>query len=249
MEELNAYVDGELDAGDSARLASAVAEDADLARRVAVLTQLRAILKESVEAPAMALPKVGVRRRPLYASLAAGIALVMVVAGFFLVRAFDRAGEPVWLARAWAAHDAWTPGEIGDAALALAAADPARFVPDLSAAKLRVAALRPARSGDPHERGLIGYAGTRGCKISLIRRRAPDGMPEGLSAYHQGARLAYVWRVGGLGHVLLAEGMDSGRFQLIAETLRDATVKRLQPDTRTRVALYRSRAESKPCPA
>jgi hypothetical protein len=74
-------------------------------------------------------------------------------------------------------------------------------------------------------------------------------MPEGLGAYHQGLRLAYAWRVGGLGHVLLAEGMDPGRFQLIAETLRDATVKRLQPDPRTRVALHRSRAESAPCHA
>ena len=247
--ELNAYVDGELSAGDSARVARAIADDGALAQRVAVLTKLRSILKDSVQAPAMALPKVRAARRLLWSSLAAGIALLMVVAGLLLVPEFDRATDQVWLARAWAAHDDWTPGETDVAAVASIAADPTRFVPDLSAAKLRVATVRLARPADRRDGDLIGYAGTRGCKISLIRSRAQDGMPEGLGAYHQGLRLAYAWRVGGLGHVLLAEGMDPGRFQLIAETLRDATVKRLQPDPRTRIALYRSRAESAPCHA
>ncbi len=195
----------------------------------------------------MALPKVKAPRRLLWTSLAAGIALLLAVTGLVLIREVDRAVDQVWLARAWVVHDAWTPGAAEEAALALVSTDPARFVPDLSAAKLRVATVRPARPADPQERDLIGYAGTRGCKISLIRARAPDTMPEGLNAYHRGPRLAYAWRVGGLGHVLLAEGMDPGRFQLIAETLRDVTVKRLQPDPRTRIALYRSRAESAPC--
>ncbi len=249
IEELNAYVDGELGARDSARVARAVAEDAELARRVAVLTKLRSVLKDSVQAPAMALPKVRAARRLLWTSLAAGIALLMVVAGLLVVREVDRATDQVWLARAWAAHDDWRLDEAGDAAVAPVLADPARFVPDLSAAKLRVATVRLAQAADLQDRDLIGYAGTRGCKISLIRAPAPDGMTEALSAYHRGLRLAYAWRVGGLGHVLLAEGMDPGRFQLIAETLRDATVKRLQPDPRTRIALYRSRAESAPCHA
>jgi anti-sigma factor RsiW len=247
MEELNAYVDGELDASDCARVARAVAEDPDLARRVAVLTKLRSVLKDSVQPPTMALPEVRAPRRLLWNSLAAGIALVLVVAGLLLGRALGPANEPVWLTQAWTAHDAWTPGDSGAAVVAPVVADPARFVPDLSAAKLRVAALGTARPEDRRARDLIGYAGTRGCKISLIRWRAPDGMPESLSAYHRGARLAYAWRAGEIGHVLLAEGMDTGRFQLIAETLRDATVRRLQPDSRTRVALYRSRTESKPC--
>jgi hypothetical protein len=249
IEELNAYVDGELNAGDSARVARAIAHDGELARRVAVLTKLRSTLKDSVQAPAMRLPKVTAARRGLWISLAAAVALLMVVSGLILVLGFERAKEPVWLARAWTVHDGWTPGESDEPAVGPIAADPTRFVPDLSDAKLRVATVRLSRSAKRYDSNLIGYAGTRGCKVSLIRSRAPQDMPEGLSAYHQGLRLAYAWRVGGLGHVLLAEGMDPGRFQLIAETVRDVTVKRLQPDPRTRVALYRSRAESAPCQA
>ena len=57
FDKLNAYVDGELDAQESASVAQAIADDPGLARRVSSLTRLRSSVAEGLEAPVIPLPE------------------------------------------------------------------------------------------------------------------------------------------------------------------------------------------------
>jgi anti-sigma factor RsiW len=77
LDDLNAYIDGELPPERTADVADLVAREPDVARSVAALTRLRSVLIQSTEMPPVALPigaarRVRARRR---VALALGIAL------------------------------------------------------------------------------------------------------------------------------------------------------------------------------
>jgi hypothetical protein len=94
---------------------------------------------------------------------------------------------------------------------------------------------------------LVGYRGTRGCKVSLVVFPGAGGMGEALIKYQDGKSEAYAWAVGELGYMLLSSGMDTKRFALLAESVRRAGLRRLPLDQGTRLALRRSREQSAPC--
>ncbi len=252
FEMLNSYVDGELDAAATAEVAKAVADDTALAHQVAALSRLRSAVVDSIEAPPLSvpeLPSTGGRT----AAIAASIAFALFVAGSVLVSNLDREPGSEWLERAWQLHRGWSIEAIvaeTPAGLRLAEyaeAVPGSYVPDLSAARLSLvhAALRPL----PGKRRalLVGYRGTRGCKISLAVVPSPGALGKTLSSFRDGKNEAYGWRAGPLGYVIMSEGMDSGRFRLLAETVRHTSRRHLPFDTKTRVALRESRDKSKPC--
>lgn len=242
-EELNAYVDGELDPRATARVAAAIADDAGLARQVAALAQLRSALREGIAAPEISLPPSPAprRRHPLtVAALAAVLVVAAVLAGQILNAP---TGSPSWPDQLRAQHGSWT----ADTTAPTLADHAGLIIPDLSASKLRLAAYRQVQASDGRRIDLVGYLGSRGCRVTLMAFAAATGDPEGLEPRHDGPRLLYVWRIGETGYAILADGMDPNRFLLIAETARDATLKGLQPDERTRLALNRSRARSRPC--
>jgi len=255
-EMLNAYVDGELDPAGAAEVARAVAADPALAREVAALSRLRSALADSIEAPELSLPEP--RPRLHRGAVAAGIAAVFLLAGSLLVANLDRQSGAEWLAEAWQLHHAWSiegaTAQAGARALAVrhAAAVPGAQVPDLSASRLTLvhAEIR-AVSGGPAV--LAGYRGTRGCKISLLVFEAPEAqgesLGEALSPLQQGEDRAFGWRVGSLGYVMMSDGMDSGRFKLLAESVRRATRLGAPFDRETLVALRKSRDRSPPCTA
>jgi hypothetical protein len=122
-------------------------------------------------------------------------------------------------------------------------------VPDLSAAKLRVAHIgeTPAPDGGPAM--VVGYVGTRGCRVTLLMDSTPSDLDATATYFETGGVLAMAWQAGPLRHLILAQGMDRGRFKMIAETVRRASLDRLPVDEPTRTALARSRAQSLPCAA
>lgn len=251
--DLNGYVDGELDPDAAARVAAAVAADSGLAQEVARLTQLKWALGSHHEAaPADLLPDPPRRTwRPL---LAASVALLILAGGAWTTYEHFHSSTmatPEVLLQAARLHAHWI-GEQPDperpeAARLLAAVHGfghPLLLPDLSDNRLQMVSVN--LSGEAQEILHIGYRGTRGCQVSLLAFR-DSRLPPELQQVSQGQNAAYLWRVGQIGYVLLADGMSEERMTVIAQAAEESTRSgsRISPETRT--ALADSRARSEPC--
>ena len=254
FEMLNTYVDGELDAAAAAEVARAVAEDPALAREVAALSRLRSAVAESIEAPPLSVPaSPSTTGRRI--AIAASITFTLFVAGSVLVLNLDRNSGADWLARAWQLHRGWSiEGVKAQTRPSLlfaryAEAVPGAYVPDLSASRLSL--IHAAVVPFPGKRRalLAGYRGTRGCKISLLVFPSLGALGEALSPFRDGKNEAYGWRAGALGYFIMSDGMDSGRFRLLAESVRHTSRQHVPFDEETRIALRESRDKSAPCVA
>ena len=254
FELLNAYVDGELDTAAAAEVARAVAEDPALAREVAALSHLRSAVAESVEAPPLSVPAPP-STTGRGAAIAASIAFAVFIAGSVLVSNLDRNVDSDWLAHAWQIHRGWSIEGVTAqtrAALLLAhdtEAVPGAYVPDLSASRLSLVHVTVSSFTGKRRVLLAGYRGTRGCKISLLVFRSLGALVEVLSPFREGKNEAYGWRAGLLGYVIMSDGMDSGRFRLLAESVRRTSRKHVPFDEKPRIALRKSRDKSAPCNA
>ncbi len=254
FEMLNTYVDGELDAAATAEVARAVAENPTLAREVAALSRLRSAVAESVEAPPLSVPAPPstTGRRT---AIAAGIAFALFVVGSVLVFNLDRNVGADWLARAWQMHRGWSIEGVTaqprspSLLVRYAEAVPGAYVPDLSASRLSLVHATVAPFTGQRRALLAGYRGTRGCKISLLVFRSLDALGEALSPFRDGKNEAYGWRAGPLGYIIMSDGMDSGRFRLLAESVRQTSRQHVPFDKETRLALRQSRDKSAPCMA
>lgn len=252
FETLNAYMDGELDTAAAAEVARALAESPALARELAALSRLRSAVAESIEVPPLSVPAPPPTTSHGIA-VAAGIALVVFIAGSILMTRFTHDPGIDWLARVWQIHHGWSVNAVssqGRSTVQLAQrieAMPQAYVPDLSASRLSLvhAAVVPFTAN--RQALLAGYRGSRGCKISLLIFPSPDALGDALSPFRDGHNEAYGWRVGGLAYVILSDGMDSARFRLLAESVRNTSKQHLPFDTQTRLALRKSRDQSAPC--
>jgi anti-sigma factor RsiW len=254
FETLNAYVDGEMDTAAAADVAAAIAEDAALAHEVAALCRLRSAVAESMEAPPLSVP-IPPPTSNRVTAIAAGVAIMIFIAGSLLVSTVGRDPGVGWLERTWQAHRGWSLEDVAAPArptlqfAQFAKAVPGAYVPDLSASRLSLvhAALVPFT--DKRQALLAGYRGTRGCRISLLVFASPGSLGKTLEPLRDGDNEAYGWRSGSLGYVILSDGMDSDRFRLLAETVLRASRQHLPFDKETRVALRNSRDKSAPCMA
>jgi anti-sigma factor RsiW len=252
FEMLNAYVDGELDTAAAAEVAKAVAEDQALAREVAALSRLRSAVADSVEAPPLSVPTPP-SARGRGTAIAASIAFAMFIAGSVLVSNFYGNSGAAWLASAWQIHRGWSNQGVTAqtrATLHLAQyadAVPGAFVPDLSASRLSLVHAAVSSFAGDRRVLLAGYRGTRGCKISLLIFPTSGALGEALSPFRDGMNKAYGWRAGPLGYLILSDGMDSGRFKLLAESVRHTSRLQAPFDDETRMALRDSRDKSAPC--
>jgi anti-sigma factor RsiW len=259
-DDLNAYVDGELAPVESARIARAAAEDHAVAEEIATLARLKASLADATpEMPEIAMPP---RRRPVWRRVAAAAAVVLLIgyAGARLLPGESTTSvTPDWVVQARAAHTAWIEAEANDATPTLPRAGiylatltrlgPRAYAPDLSAARLTISRLAYAEPiGAGRDGGIhIGYAGTRGCRVSLWVAPAPVALAPDPIRFAHARGAAYHWRSGALAYTLVASGMAEARLALIARAAIDATRRRAQPGTEMRSALRRSRDESPPC--
>ncbi len=262
FETLNAYVDGELDLARRAEVADAVAREPYMARQVAALSRLKSEVAGSVETADLGIDLPGRRpRAPRRAlAIAASILFAIVAASAIFVTSLRDAGPGAELAWAVDAHQGWAGQRRERSAepdrnvvlAALSRVGAAAYAPELFAAKLRVAHVESVARPEGGEALLVGYRGTRGCKISLIVATDPGAVSEPSPApepIDAGGPHGYRWRAGGLAYVMLATGMDRERFSLIAASAHRASLERAPLDPETRMALARSRAESPPCMA
>lgn len=240
---LNAYVDGELDASTAADIAAAIARDPELAARVAALARLKAATGALAAAPTLSLPTAPRRRRAAtVGGMAAGIAALFLVAAGIAWSLLERSDEPLWLRPVAAAHEQWLAapaslaragGVSDDNLLREARVVGIGQVPDLTDAQLRPAWVS-ITGGD----GLyVGYIGVHGCRLGLWVGSSTGDVPRGLAPVVLPQLTAYAWHAAGRSYVVVARGMDAGRFSLLARTIERLTRQGAHPDEQTRTAL------------
>lgn len=226
-QEINAYVDGELDADSAARIAESAASDPRLAARIAELTRLKAANFAALDVgPIGDLPSLKGRSRSRSVRPAAWAATVLLVlaAGIGAAIHLTAADAPGDLRSiAMAKHAAWlereAEGSSSDAAgIAVAGSVPLEGVPDLSGLRLWVSDVTV--SAEEAAGLFVGYSGARGCRLGLWIGAASGNVPETPVEEAGDVRMA-VWRVGETAYALVAEGMAPDRFDLAVDLVEE----------------------------
>lgn len=254
MALLGAYVDGELDDETRLSVAEAIANDPDLAHRVMLLSRLKSTISVAVDAPDIELPRSRTFRKARRMMVAACVVAGFLMGGFyFYEQHISPVNEESLLAQA---HGSWLSGEdVAKSAMYLVRASTVlanAHIPDLTPSRLKMAhaAITPL---DGRERMVIGYKGDRGCRLTFMI--SGNSMEQDADLAHtprtelRNGLLRAKWRVGALDYALISTGMPRIRFDLIASSVADATVRHAPFEVEIRTALSESRAKSKPCAA
>ncbi|MFN4098350.1 MAG: anti-sigma factor family protein [Pararhodobacter sp.] len=255
-ETLNAYVDGALTSEDAARIAQCAASDPRIARRIALLYQLKAGVAGladdvvMIDLPMQDTP--APRRRYLPVALGALAATVLLALSLlWFVQAGDRPVEaatdsaPVvgdtTLARFITRHDAWiasaeqtvSPDSVGFGLEELMGATGLRLVHH---------ALSSAADTDPGQQ--FAFVGPNGCRLSLFEVASPSGWSAPLNLTISDGLLTARWLLDGQGYALIARTMDPARFATISAVVHDALRDRGSVDAQALASLQRAR---QPC--
>lgn len=265
---LNAYVDGELSPSEAAEIAARIAREPALAQQAATLARMKAAAASVFEQEQSAFelpdilsgPAVGraaqtaqSRRFVRLAAAAATLLILIALSGYFLMDPRSGGDAPPWLTRAAAVHEelaALAAGSNFELASLEAQAGFQPYVPDLTAARLRPVAATSIPGGTAPVGIAVHFRGTRGCKLSYFAFALPwDGgqLDETLSQLTAGSISGYGWRVGDIGYLLLAEGMDAPRLTVIAVSIQASSRKHQPFDDAAKTRLARSRSNSKAC--
>ena len=229
FETLSAYVDGELDPPEAARIARLVASDERVAREVAKLTEM----KEAVAAlsPDVVLVHVDAPGRRRWNSLPVALAACLFAAllGGMIWLGWPAGGDgqaaqAAMLADAGLRHDAWV-GAAGDDPAPVAAA-PGVFAPELLAAGLSLAKVERQIEIAGRPAAHAGDVGTRGCRLSLFEMGDGEILPDVLMLGNAGTLQWATWRTGGARYLMVARHMDESRFATIGGVLRTMTESR-----------------------
>lgn len=224
---LNAYVDGELEPDQAAKVAAALAEDREAAAQVATLTRLRATVKAASPMPApppFALPQARPHRaRWLPWAAAACFALVVGAASLGLGYRHSPGSS---LSAAVAAHQLWLaqspPGEAPRLGVELAGAE-AGALPDLSLASLRLVHLSLDPAGRRGGGMLAGYIGPNGCRVGLWIAPVEDALPPQPAVQDRDGLAIRAWRGERASYALLGRGIDPARLDGIASLVARIT--------------------------
>ncbi len=256
---LNAYVDGELDATAAAEVADAAGRDTGTADQIAALYMLKGVGHGAApEAPADLKSLVPKRRVLWPAAMAACVAAVMLI-GTALWVMLPSARAPAlpkdMLARARTLHAEWLAADAHGTAnappavllTALTAFGEVPVVPDLRSTELEIDLVTVAQG--PDGRMLqVGYRGNHGCHLSLFAF-LDKRMPKAVVRVDAGKERAYGWRVGELGYLLFAVGMDRNRLALIADKVEQATRAHAPLGAAARQQLAENKRHSTTCHA
>lgn len=226
FDKLSAYVDGELDAAEAARLAVLAARDPSVAQAIARLQSLRAAIADSVpdsvQLPVPGTPRpVSLRQRPDLKRLAAaaGLALALLAGGYWFI---DRASAPHAaqdLAAAVAIHDRWLETAVPPLRPKPASVAPADRL--LAATGLRMVLKDRVELEDGTPAVHSRFVGERGCRLSLFEMAAvPAADPaSALDIRQEGSLHVAQWQVGGTAFIVIARDMDPVRFATVAGSL------------------------------
>jgi anti-sigma factor RsiW len=227
FEMLSAYVDGELDAANAARVADAAASNPALATAIARLQGLRASvaagIPEFVHLPTASVRQAKVRWRRLHRIAIAASVAILLLGGLAVF--INQSGEQTprlakELAPAVAIHDRWLESSQPAMPLEAVAAVPLDRL--LAATGLRLVLKDRTELDDGIEAVHSRFVGERGCRLSFfesVASRSAD--PERMDIGHDGALRLARWTDGRLAFVVVARDMDPVRFATIAGALRE----------------------------
>ena len=252
-DQLNAYVDGELVAAGRAEVATALAQDPDLAARVASLSRLKAAATQGATAhvaaaPPFVLPRppaarsYGVDRR--WAALAAALVLAIFSGAALLSRPRASAPETADLDQAAAMHAAWldssrTTSDTAGVQVQLGPRETVR-VPDLTEAKLKLVYQSSVSGNSERPVVFLGYLGPNGCRLGFWIGRNAAGAMSSLRRASIGELTGYVWARGKYEYALVAKGMDPMRLGSFATIVASIVERDHRLDEELVVALRTS---------
>lgn len=248
---LNAYVDGELEPDEAARVAAALVRDRTASAQVATLTRLRAAVKAAPlpeRAPAFALPR---RRTPAFrlAHIAAA-ALVVLGIGAAALGWQGRHSADQPLAAAVAAHRLWLARSPSEPAqrlgVELAGAD-VDALPDLSLASLRLVHLSLDPSGRRGGGVLAGYLGPNGCRVGLWIAPGDATLPTQPAVHDRDGLAIRAWRGEHASYALIGRGIDPARLDGIASLVARITRDRQSVPREQVAALAEARSVGPAC--
>jgi hypothetical protein len=257
-QEVNAYVDGELNPAAAADLAGRFGRDSALTSQVSAAARVKAasaaaLAVDPADVPAIVLGPAAARRSRLprlvlAGSLAAAVALVAVLT-VLLWPGMRQGPAAAWLTAAAARHSEWLssdtqPEPVDNPNLVLAEAGGFDHVPDLAVAHLAVA--RVAFDASSEQPGLfVGYVGVNGCRLSLWIGPAPEDLPAALTENRAGSLHSFTWRVEHTGYAVVASGMDAARFEATAVYLERQTRRDAEREIRTAAARTEAAAKAR----
>lgn len=248
---LNAYVDGELDAVEVARIDDVARQNPEVARRLATLSALKSATAQAPRPRRVeATPRRPERWKAVMMAASLAFLLFSATVGGYVFWAPDTTTDSTGFARA--AHASWA-GEptrpVANSEVVLAAsptAIPNAYIPDLTAAKLTLVHLEVWQEPDGPSL-VLGYRGTRGCRITLTIKRTGHSTAQDSRTEQAAGLIVRRWSVSGLSYALIADGMALQRFQSIAESVQDGSQRHVPFDAETNTTLAQARASSPPC--
>ncbi|MFV2092405.1 MAG: hypothetical protein ACC634_04915 [Hyphomicrobiales bacterium] len=228
FQDLNAYVDGELDASTSARVAEAAAADPEVAASIAKLQRMKATLGEAFENVHV----INVHTRPRWHQagwlVAASLAAAIVIGGIWLVNSPLLPGGVGQPAPAGAvvsamlrAHDQW----LGDGTARQLRAIPVAGLrpPNLTPAGLSIASYQSPVDMGGTMATQISYIGKRGCRLSLFIAPATPELAKMARLTGEQEPLVEAWQANQAQYLLVSRLMHQTRFATIAAALKAAT--------------------------
>lgn len=221
IELLSAYIDGELDAPDAARLARRIATDETTARQAAKIAEVKsAVAALAQDVVVVTIPaKRWLRLSLIQTGLAACLGLAVIMAVWFT----DVLGRDGEFEQATVQHDLWTEGSI-DTGIAPASTPAGLFAPEMVAAGLTLALVRDDVIIGGTRVTQAGYVGRHGCRLSLFQVPGRSDAGQIFQLSSNGAIQRAAWSDASMKYLLVARGMDEGRFALIAGILRSASL-------------------------
>lgn len=249
-ELINAYADGELPAEDRAGLERRLATDAGLAASLGEIRTLKANLAliRPVTAGRVSQSMGGARRflRAIGIPAAAAAAVAVITLGLLQLSQHSTAGD-------WRDFSASLHEELSENAYILAPASPVAAIStgamgdlsafDLSASRLTLVDVRNVRADGVHIVAMH-YRGHNGCSLTIavtntaLSETPPRSPDDRMLESH--------WSAGATQYLVVASGMDKGRFDAIAAYARAESLRRDGRD-KLRLAVRSATDHARPC--
>ncbi|MFN4141743.1 anti-sigma factor family protein [Aestuariivirga sp.] len=221
FDSLSAYIDGELDPVETARIAHRIASDEAVARNAARLAEMKSAVAGLLEpVVVLRLPRPRGRKHPLIRPLTAAClvaALASVILASLLLNGQGHRQANA-IVEAIARHDAWLESvDLPGTPSFSPAASPT--APDLLAAGLFLAFEHPGLHIDGRPATHTAYVGRNGCRLSLFSL-AGGAARESFAISGEEGLLRASWSDGAIDHFLVARAMSEARFAAIVSVLR-----------------------------
>lgn len=238
-ERLNALADGELAPAEQRAMAERLASSPEAAEKLSGIVGLKQELQALPADEAPPLPSISTSSRPRWRQVAAIAAVLVIAAAVALTPILLRRDtSESFLAASLAAHErfASAPSQP-EAAIAPAAAAP--VASELAGLGLQPVWQTTAANGEVR----IGFVGARGCRLSLHvspHAQSPPRADPTISTLTG-------WDAQGRSYLLIATGMPSVRFEMIAGFIKALTSEPADKVEPLRTAMQSDWRNAQPC--